>query len=427
MDTLGEVMNCFEERRKRLMSEVERNAVVVIASAKVQPRNGDVNYPFRQDSFFYYLTGFNEEKAVLVLVKNAQGYNSYIFCQDQDPVHAVWSGAVLGVDAAPSYLKVDQAFAIDTLSVTLPKLVRDTSSLHMLMQQQSGFVQKIQKMCSPVTIHDVTDILSSMRLYKDATEITLIEQAASISAQGHIAAMQSTRPGILESAVEGAFLHAIMQQGCRQVAYESIVAGGENACVLHYTKNSDVLDAHAMLLIDAGGEFEGYASDISRTYPVNGVFDSVQRAIYEVVLDVQLQLIDMIRPGVRWCDIQHASEYAITKGLVELGILRGVPDALCKKGAHKAFYMHGFGHWLGLDVHDVGTYGEAGKRNCVLEPGMVLTVEPGVYIHTNADVKPHWRGIGVRIEDDILVTENGVKVLSSDVPKTVVEIEKIMV
>ena len=425
-------MSCFQARRKALMGGLERGSVVVIAAGNMQLRNGDVYFPFRQDSHFYYLTGFNEPRAILMMVKHSNNrFASIIFCREQDPVHAQWQGAVLGPGAALEQLGVDHAFSEAEFADKIPEYIQSNSSLHMLVSTQSGFCQKVQKRCAAaigkLKLHDISPALSEMRLLKDQTEITLMQRAADISCHAHLAAMRATKPGMLESHVEGIMLSNMMAQGCRQVAYESIVAGGNNACVLHYTQNNAMLNSNELLLVDAGVEFEGYAADITRTFPISGVYTEAQRAVYQVVLDTQLALIDMVKPGVAWGEMQHASERAITQGLVKLGILSGNVASLMRNGSHKAFYMHGFGHWLGIDVHDVGSYGAGEKRNRPFEPGMVLTIEPGIYISEGmSGVDARWQGIGIRIEDDILVTEHGCRVLTKALPKSIEAIESVM-
>lgn len=424
-------MNCFQNRRTALMSALQSGSVVIIAAAATQLRNGDVYFPFRQDSYFYYLTGFNEPRAILVMVKQSDGFTSILFCQKQDPVHAQWQGSVLGPDTAQKTLGIDHAFADSDFAEKIPMYLNINSHLHMLTNTQRKFCQKVQEQCAAIigdtTLHDVAPILSDMRLLKDQTEITLMQRAADISCRAHLAAMRATKPDMLESHVEGILLSHMMEQGCRHVAYESIVAGGNNACTLHYTQNNMVLNGGDLLLIDAGVECEGYAADITRTFPVSGVYSEAQRALYQMVLDTQRTLIDMVKPGVTWSEMQYASERSITQGLVRLGILSGNVAALMRKGVHKAFYMHGFGHWLGIDVHDVGSYGTGEKRDRPLEPGMVLTIEPGVYIRqAMSGVDARWQGIGIRIEDDILVTEHSCRVLTTALPKSVEAIESIM-
>ena len=428
------LQSCFQKRRECLASKISLDdGIFIIESAKLQHRNGDVNYSFRQNSNFYYLTGLDEHDAALVLLKDKGKLRSIIFCQDKIYDYEVWHGKVIGPAQAKSQLQVSAAFSISSLSDFLQDNISGQNRIFLLEKEQANLQQKITNILKAKyknfqpKFSDATFALHEMRLFKDQTEISLIERACDVSCNSHLYAMSHTKPKILESSVEGKILANFMEHGCRQVAYESIVAGGENACTLHYTKNNAVLSSGDLLLIDAGAEHENYASDITRTFPINGKFSPEQKAIYDIVLRAQLEVIAAAKPKVAWSKLQEISELTIIKGLMHLGILNGNPTKILHSGQHKKFYMHGFGHYLGLDVHDVGTYKNKDGSSRLLEPGMVFTVEPGIYIsNIHKNVPNKWHNIGIRIEDDILITQNGCRVLTQSLPKDVQDLEHIV-
>ncbi|MEE3003191.1 MAG: aminopeptidase P N-terminal domain-containing protein [Pseudomonadota bacterium] len=426
--------SCFQKRRECLASLLKLDEdIFILQSGRLSKRNGDVNFPFRQNSNFYYLTGFNEPESILLLKKSAGTLNSIIFCREKDSSFERWNGHVLGPKEAMKALNLTLAFDIKEFTKVFLDNLSGVRHIHMLCDEQEdlqSYLKNIMNDNYPLLLNnfvDAANTLHNMRLFKDKTEITLIEKAADISCGAHLNAICHTRPGILESDIEGKLLSHFMQYGCRQVAYESIVASGKNACILHYVKNLSTLKKGDLLLIDAGVEFENYAADITRTFPISGKFSLEQRLIYEVVLATQLVVIESIKPGVSWSDIQKISELEIIKGLVSLGLLSGSPKSILQSQEHKQFYMHGFGHWLGLDVHDVGTYKNKDGSSILLEPGMVLTVEPGIYISRDLnDVASKWRNIGVRIEDDILVTATGARILTKKLPKSINDLENLV-
>lgn len=425
----------FVERRAKLATQMQDNSVLVLFSATEKIRNNDCCYPFRQDSYFWYLTGFNESDSALLLLKTHNELQTIIFLRPSDPLMETWNGRRLGVVAAPNKLLLDQAYSIDDFKTEFAKTTKNLTALYyapehqhwgqsLLAEHLNGFKQ----------VFDWRPLIDEMRLFKSAAEIALIQQAGQISALAHIRAMKRTRPNRLEYEIESEILHEFNRFGARFPAYNTIVAGGENACILHYTENNQSLQDGDLVLIDAGCEFAMYAGDITRTFPINGKFTQPQREIYEIVLQAQKRAIELLVAGN---SIQQANDEVIriqVEGLIRLGILRGEAEALIKNNAHREFYMHGLGHWLGLDVHDVGSYSESvqnGDRNSKLRDrplqiGMVLTVEPGLYITKNADVPPQYKGIGVRIEDNILITEYGNKNLTSAVPKEIDDIENLM-
>jgi Xaa-Pro aminopeptidase len=428
----------FKKRRKQLMQRIGKGNIALLGSSPTKIRNRDVHYPFRQDSDFYYLTGFSEPDAMAVFIPGREQGEYILFCREFDETKALWEGAHAGLDGATSHYQADDAFPIDDLDEILPGMLenkhkvfypmgRDSDLDHRLLdwinhikgQSRSGIV-------APGELVSLEHILHEMRLFKSQEEIKLMRRAAEVSAQGHIRAMQSCKAGLYEYQIEADLVHHFMQQGLRSVAYPSIVAGGKNACVLHYTENSDKLKNGDLLLIDAGAECDHYAADITRTFPISGRFTEAQKQLYQLVLDAQSAAIEQIKPGIPWHYAHDASVETLTKGLVSLGLLEGKVKTLIKKEKFKQFYMHRIGHWLGMDVHDVGDY-KVDQKWRLLEPGMVLTIEPGLYIPADCKtVDEKWRGIGIRIEDDLLVTEHGYEILTASVPKTVIEIEALM-
>ena len=428
----------FARRRKNLMGMMDKHTIAIIPGAREVTRSRDTEYPFRQNSDLFYLTGFEEPDAVLVLVPGRRQGQVVLFCRERDPDMELWNGYRLGPEGAVAYLGVDDAFPIDDLDEILPGLIEGTQRIYYSMghddvfdQRVMGWVNQIRKLvrtgaAPPADFTDLAFLLHEQRLIKSAAEVRVMRKAGEISAAAHVRAMQECQPGRYEYHLEAAIQHTFAEHGARFPAYNSIVGSGANACVLHYTENASKMRAGDLVLIDAGCEYQGYAADITRTFPVSGQFSTEQRAIYDVVLEAQRAAIAKVRPGNTWNQPHDATVRVITRGLIKLGLLRGKERELIKAEAYRDFYMHRAGHWLGLDVHDVGEYRVDGRWR-QLEPGMVLTIEPGIYIAAdNTKVPKRWRGIGVRIEDDVVVTEQGCDVLTGNVPKRADEIEALM-
>jgi Xaa-Pro aminopeptidase len=427
----------FSGRRRALFELMADNSAAIIFAADEKVRSNDTEYHFRQNSYFYYLSGFNESDSVLLLLKKSGDTTTVLFNRDKDKLQEIWHGRRLGQEQAVKVLEVDQALSISQLSQQLPELVNGCETLYccpgqsadndatvaILMRELRGGVR--QNWRAPSMQIDLRLILDEMRLFKQGEEVAAMRHAGVISANAHTRAMQFIKPGMFEYQVEAEILHHFTVNAARFAAYNTIVGGGDNACILHYTENESVLNDGDLVLIDAGCEYQGYAADITRTFPVNGTFSTEQRAIYQLVLDAQLAAIAMIKPSATIKDAQEKVIAMFTQGLLDLGVISGDFEQLLADAVVKKFYMHGLGHWIGMDVHDVGDYRSA-DRSRILEPGMTLTIEPGLYIDQDADVDPKWRGIGVRIEDDLLVTVDGNEVLTKDVVKTVAEIEALM-
>ncbi|MCE0558666.1 Xaa-Pro aminopeptidase [Motilimonas sp. E26] len=413
------------------------NSAAIFVAANEQTRSRDTEYRFRQDSDFYYLTGFNEPDAWLVLVKKDNQLTRTLFCRPKDTLAEIWHGRRLGAEAAINTLAIDQAFELTSLDEQLIELLNQRDSLYFVLNQYPAAEATVQQTLTrlrqggrqgwrePRQIIDWRPQLHEMRLFKSAAEIELMRKAADISVAGHIRAMKECRVGAWEYQLEAGILHEFAMHGARDAAYSTIVGGGENACILHYTENESQLVDGELVLIDAGAEYAGYAGDITRTFPVNGKFSSEQKAIYQLVLDAQEAALAALGPGK---SIKQANDIVLNimvSGLLELGIMQGEVEQLIEEQAYKAFYMHGLSHWLGLDVHDVGDY-QSVDRSRLLAPGMVITVEPGLYISSSADVDPKWHGIGVRIEDDIVITQQGIDNLTAAAPKSIADIEALM-
>lgn len=425
----------FNQRRATLFAQMAEDSALLVFSEIEKRRNNDCCFPFRQDSYFWYLTGFNEPNAVLLLIKRRQTQQAVLFLRPSDPLMETWHGRRLGVQNATAELCVDQAYAIDDFVCTFRKLTQNLTALYHIQDLHDwGDRLLVQSAVSFSRVLDWRPIIDEMRLFKSANEIALIQQAAQISALAHIRAMRETRPNRLEYEIENEILHEFNRFGARYASYNSIIAGGENACILHYTENDRPLKDGELVLIDAGCEFAMYAGDITRTFPINGKFSQAQREIYAIVLQAQKRAIELLVAGN---SIQQANDEVVrikVEGLLRLGILHGTAEQLIEQKAYRQFYMHGLGHWLGLDVHDVGSYSKdkynndrnSKLRDRPLEIGMVLTVEPGLYISSNADVPTQYKGIGVRIEDNILITEYGNKNLTCAVPKEIEDIENLM-
>ncbi|MCQ4321935.1 Xaa-Pro aminopeptidase [Stutzerimonas stutzeri] len=429
----------YARRRKALMAEMEPNSIAILPAAPMYIRNRDVEHIYRQDSDFQYLSGFPEPEAVIALIPGRAHGEYVLFCRERDPARELWDGLRAGQDGAMSDYGADDAFSIGNIDDILPGLIEGRSRVyyaigsnpefdHRLMEWINTIRSKARQGAQPPNEFVVLDhLLHHLRLYKSADEIKVMKHAAEISARAHIRAMQASRAGLHEYHLEAELDYQFRKGGAKMPAYGSIVAAGKNACILHYRENDAQLKDGDLVLIDAGCEIDCYASDITRTFPVSGRFSPEQKAIYELVLAANEEAFKHIAPGRHWNEAHEATVRVITAGLVELGLLQGDVDELIAAEAYKTFYMHRAGHWLGMDVHDVGDYKVGGDWR-VLEPGMAMTVEPGIYIAAdNQDVAKKWRGIGVRIEDDVVVTPNGCEILTGGVPKTVDEIEALMV
>jgi Xaa-Pro aminopeptidase len=428
----------MKRRRKELMAQMEVNSIALLAAAPSRVRNNDADYLYRQNSDFHYLTGFTEEQALLALIPGRKQGEVVLFCQQKDKAKELWHGTLMGPDGACKELEIDDAYPIDDMDEILPGLIEGRDRVYYSMGKDDQFDDQVMNWVKvirskarlgahpPGEFLMLDHLLHELRLIKSSAEIKLMEQAAKISAQGHRRAMAYCRPGIKEYELEAELLYAFTRNGSRAPAYTSIVAAGDNACILHYIENNAEVKTGDLVLIDAGCEYGHYASDITRTFPANGKFSPEQKAIYNLVLKAQLAAIEVLKPGVPWDEAHTISVKIITQGLVKLGLLKGRPSQLIKSEAYKDFYMHRIGHWIGMDVHDVGDY-KIDDDWRLLEAGMVTTVEPGIYIApNNRKVAKKWRGIGVRIEDDVLITRQGNKILSAGIPKTVEEIEAFM-
>lgn len=426
----------FTERRQRLGANLPPNAAIVIAGASTQYRNADSSYAFRQDSNFWYLTGFNEAEATLVvLTDNSKTAKSIAFVPEKDKLKEIWDGYRAGPEGAVKDHGFDEAYNNSEINDQLPELLKGRDRIFYPVGKNAGLDQNIiewiktakskDRHSSPIDIADATSKVGNQRLIKDAHEIDLMKKACRISAESHVEAMKFVKPGMTEQEMEAFYLYEFAKRGGRFSAYTPIVAGGENACVLHYVENSKPLLDGDLLLVDAGCEYDFYASDITRTFPVSGKFTDAQLAIYEVVLEAESKAIAAVSVNNNVMDAQIISEKVVTQGLIDLGILTGSLDDLHAKGAFKEFYMHKIGHWLGIDVHDAGDYMED-DQFMQFKPGMVTTIEPGIYIPSSANVDDKWKGIGIRIEDDILVTPDGNENLTEFVPSDPKEIEALM-
>lgn len=428
----------YARRRKALMAEMEPNSIAILPAAPMYIRNRDIEHIYRQDSDFQYLSGFPEPEAVIALIPGREHGEYVLFCRERDPLRELWDGLRAGQDGAVSLYGADDAFPIGDIDDILPGLIEGRSRVyyaigsnqefdHRLMEWINTIRSKARQGAQPPNEFVALDhLLHDLRLYKSANEVKVMRAAAEISARAHTRAMQASRAGLYEYHLEAELDYEFRKGGSKMPAYGSIVAAGKNACILHYRENDALLKDGDLVLIDAGCEIDCYASDITRTFPVSGRFTAEQKAIYEIVLAANEEAFKHIGPGKHWNEAHEATVRVITAGLVELGLLSGAVDELIAAEAYKPFYMHRAGHWLGLDVHDVGDYKVGGEWR-VLEPGMAMTVEPGIYIaHDNQDVAKKWRGIGVRVEDDVVVTKTGCEILTGGVPKAVDEIEALM-
>ena len=422
----------YAERRARLAARIKRG-IAIIPTAPERARNRDSHYPYRYDSYFYYLTGFIEPEAVLVVIAGDQP-KSVLFCRDKDVEREIWDGFRYGPQQAREVFGFDESHPVGELDARMPDLLANQPQLCCHLGSDEpwdarvlGWLNAVRAqvrngVAAPAAISDVRTVLDDMRLVKDAHELDVMRRAAQISTSAHKRAMRAAAPGRAEYEIEAELLHEFRHGGAQAPAYTSIVAGGANACVLHYVQNDARLNSGELLLIDAGCELDGYASDITRTFPVNGKFSAAQRDIYQLVLAAQAAAIAEVVPGASWNAPHDAAVRVLAQGLIEFGLCKGSVDKVIESGDYRQFYMHSTGHWLGLDVHDAGDYKRDGAWR-KLEPGMALTVEPGCYIRPGAGVPAHFANIGIRIEDDVAVTAKGNEVLTLAAPKTVADIE----
>ena len=425
----------YKSRRINLSEKLPKNSVLLIPGANTQFRNADSAYAFRQDSNFYYLSGFCEPDSLMAIINNDDGINSIIFVPPKDKLKEIWDGHRSGPIGAVKEFLFDKAYDNSEIDNMMPEILFGCDQVLYPIGKKNGFDQKVidwtteasskDRHSKSINILDASSTIGNARLIKDDHEISLIKKACDISAQAHIEAMKNVKNAESEQSIESLYVYEFSKRGGRFPAYTPIVAGGENACVLHYIENNKKLNKNELLLVDAGCEYEMYASDITRTYPISGKFSKEQLEIYKIVLDAMNAAIDKVKEGNNIMEPQEISEKIITNGLVELGLLHGDPEELHKKGAFKDFYMHKIGHWLGLDVHDAGDYME-GDDFMKFKPGMITTIEPGIYISHSMDVDDKWKGIGIRIEDDILVTKDGNENLTKKAPSDPVEIESLM-
>lgn len=427
----------FAERRARALAGFA-GGVAVIPAAHEMTRSNDTAFPFRQNSDFFYLTGFAEPDAVLVLAPEHPEHRVALFLRPRDRTAEIWNGRRLGIEAASATLGVDVAYDIAQLDERLAEYLVGATTLHAKLGADERFDRRMhaaldtaraktrRKGCAPERIANPSIVLHELRLYKSADEIEALRRAAAISRDGHLAAMRFARPGRYEYELQAELEHAFRRSGANGAAYESIVASGENATILHYVSNGDCIRDGDLVLIDAGCEFDGYAGDVTRTFPANGRFSGEQRALYEIVLAAMEAAFACVRPGIPRTAFHDAAVRRVTEGLIDIGLLRGDVDENIENDRYRDFFMHGTGHWLGLDVHDAGRYRNADDSPIAFAPGMVTTVEPGIYVGRDLDCDERFKGIGIRIEDDLLITPSGHENLNAAIPKTIAEIETLL-
>ncbi len=440
-------MKQFAARRARLCAQMQPGAVAILPTAPETARNSDTDYPYRHDSYFYYLTGFTEPDSMLVLVaaNGSQPAQAILFCRQKNLEREIWDGFRYGPDGARETFGFDAAFPIEDLDTEMARLLANAPAAYYALGhsaaldlQMKTWLQNVRRQArtgvtAPAVAHDLLALLDEMRLFKDDTEQALMLRAATISGRAHERAMRAARPGMFEYEIEAELLHEFRRSGAQSPAYTPIVAAGANACVLHYNANSAQSRDGDLILIDAGCELDSYASDITRTFPVNGRFSAPQKQLYELVLAAQSAALAAVRPGRRYSEIHDSAVQVLAQGMLDAGLLDktvfGSAENAIAERAHLQFYMHGTGHWLGLDVHDAGAYRDVdaeGKPSRALQPGMVLTVEPGIYVRPAAGVPEQFWNIGIRIEDDVLVTPDGHSILSDCAPRTAGDIEQAM-
>ena len=425
----------YKKRRDNLSEVLPNNSVLLLPGADLQYRNADSAHAFRQESSFYYFSGFCEPSSLIAIFKSDKVLSSIIFVPPKDKLKEIWDGYRAGPIGAVEAYMFDKAYDNNQIDSMMPDILNGSEQVLYSIGKKQGFDQKVidwttsasskDRHSKSINITDASSMIGNLRLIKDSHEIDLIKKACEISADAHIEAMKAVKEGDNEQTIESLYIHEFSKNGGRYPAYTPIVAGGESACVLHYVENDKDLKNNELLLVDAGCEYKMYAADITRTFPVGGKFSEEKLKVYEIVLKAMNAAIDSVKEGNSIMMPQEISEKVITEGLVEIGILDGDPEELHKKGAYKDFYMHKIGHWLGLDVHDVGDYTE-GDDFMKFKPGMITTIEPGIYISNAMDVDNKWKGIGVRIEDNILVTKDGNENLTKKVPSDPHEIESLM-
>ncbi|MDF3030611.1 MAG: family peptidase [Moraxellaceae bacterium] len=428
----------FARRRQALMNMMEPGSIAILPAAPHHRRNRDTEYRYRQDSDFYYLSGFPEPEAVICLIPGRKQGEFVLFCRERDREMEIWNGYRAGPEGAVKDHGADDAFPITDLDEIIPGLIEGRERVYVSMGAQPVFDQRLMGWVNSIRAKSraglhapgeflmLDHLLHDLRLFKSSEELKVMRKVAGIAAKAHVRAMQMAKPGLHEYELEAELMHEFLRHGCAAPAYNTIVGSGANACILHYVENTRVMQDGDLVLIDAGGELDHYASDITRTFPVNGRFSPEQKAIYQLVLDAQLAAIAAVKPGVHWNTAHETVVGILTEGLLGLGLLQGSKQECIEKESYRQFFMHRTGHWLGMDVHDVGDY-KVENQWRELEPGMVMTVEPGLYIAPDCmTVDPKWRGIGVRIEDDVVVTKTGSEVLTHGVPKGVADIEALM-
>ena len=426
----------FSERRDLLAGKVLEDSAIIVSAASVKSRISDTEYSYRQDSNFYYLSGYEEPESLILIRPNQDKERFIIFCRDRDPLREQWDGLRTGQEGVIQDYGADAAYSINSIDEIMPKLLNGAKNIYFSMSAPCGVDAKISSWVEdirkntrsgaepPQNLLSLDSILHEMRLIKEGDEMDLMKKAANITTEAHIRAMQSVRPGMYEYQLEAEYLYAFNKNGARSPAYNSIVGGGNNSCILHYVENNAELQDGDLVLVDAGCEYQYYASDVTRTFPVNGKFSPEQREIYSIVLEAHKQSMEQAKPGNKWNLMHEKSVEVIVEGLLSIGLLQGSRDEIIDKGEYSKFYMHRIGHWLGMDVHDVGSYKQDGDWR-PLEEGMVMTVEPGIYILDSMEgVDDKWKGIGVRIEDDIAITDSGFEILTPDVPRTIEEVEQ---
>ncbi len=425
----------FKARRKTLANKLPDSSIVIIPNKGHSIRSNDVEYRFRTDNDFYYLTGFEEPNSVFVLKKEKKDFTYFLFVEPKDKEKEIWTGKRIGIEGAKQIYKADKSFIFSDFEIKLKQLLQDSTHIFFPLGKNknldlkiTGLINELKKSNrtgnkSPKDISDPRDIVHKMRLIKEPYEIDCLKTAARIAKEAHILAMAFTRPKLYEYEIEAIIEYRFRTLGSNGAAYPSIVGSGKNATILHYISNNKRIQNNDLILIDAGCEYNYYASDLTRTFPVNKKFSPAQKAIYEIVLEAQLKSIEQMKPGKRFIDSHNKTVSVLVDGLKEVGLLKGSKENIIKRGLYKRFFMHKVSHWLGLDVHDAGPYLDEKGNSIKLVPGMVMTVEPGIYIPSDPDIPAKFRGIGIRIEDDILITKNGNQILTAGTPKTINEIE----
>ena len=427
----------FKQRRQQLFQKLHKGDIAIVINATPKRRNRDICYPFRPDSDFYYLTGVTEPNAIAVLIADQSETKFILFCQDKDPIKELWEGKLVGPKDACQLYGADEAYSITEFENKLPTYLAHAETVHYPVGYQAKLDEMIANamqhfqdrggrgLSGPIGLQDIAHHVHELRLLKSTNEIADLQHAVDVSVKGHQRVIEACQPGLMEYELAAYLTYEFTKAGCQAHAYPPIVAGGLNACVLHYVDNNAKLKSGDLLLVDAGAEYQYYAADITRTIPINGQFSAPQQAIYEIVLQTQQQVIEAVKPGVTFEQLNKIAVHEITQGLIAIGLLKGTLSGQIEQKTYQQFFMHGIGHWLGLDVHDVGLYQQE-KQWRPLEENMVFTVEPGIYIAPEANVDEKWRGIAVRIEDDVCVSATGSRVLSQALPKTINDITHIM-